>query len=95
MESDDKQDFDIKRIPFILPSRRNVQHELHGGFFDSYRWDYMNNENMNTKVRKPTIDNFQQRIFNWVKHKQKFDELLYKVIDNNLKWYFEQNDNGS
>ena len=55
----------------------------------------MNNENMNTKVRKPTIDNFQQRIFNWEKHKQKFDELLYKVIDNNLKWYIEQNDNGS
>lgn len=95
VESDDKQDFDIKRIPFILPSRRNVQHELHGGFYDSYRWDYMNNENMNTKVRKPTIDNFQQRIFNWEKHKQKFDELLYKVIDNNLKWYIEQNDNGS
>lgn len=95
VETDDKREFDIKSIPFILPSRRNVQYELHGGFYDSYRWDYMNNENMNTKVRKPTIDNFQQRIFNWEKHKEKFDKLLYKIIDNNLKWYIDQNDNGS
>lgn len=95
VESDDEQNFEVRKIPFILPSRRNVQYELHGGFYDSYRWDYMNNENMNTKVRKPTIDNFQQRIFNWEKNKQKFDDLLYKVIDSNLQWYIDQNDNGS
>lgn len=86
--------FDISQISFSS-GKRNVQYELHGGFYDSYRWDYMNNENMNTKVRKPTIDNFQQRIFNWEKHKEKFDKLLYKIIDNNLKWYIDQNDNGS
>ena len=95
VETEDKREFDIKSIPFILPSRRNVQYELQGGFYDSYRWDYMNNENINTKVRKPTIDNFQQRIFNWENHKEKFDKLLYKIIDNNLKWYIDQNDNGS
>lgn len=86
---------DVKKIPFILPSRRSVQYEISGGFYESARWDYMNNENMNTKVRKPTIDNFQQRMFNWVKNKEKFDQILYQVLDKKLKWYIDQNDNGN
>ncbi len=95
VEADVEVQFDVKKIPYILPSRRNIQYELHGGFYDNYRWDYMSSENMNSKVRKPTIDNFQQRIFNWEKHKEKFNMLLYKVLDKNLIWYIDQNDNGS
>lgn len=95
VESNDNCVLDIKRIPFILPSRRSVQYELHGNFYEYHRWDYMNNENMISKVRKPTIDNFQQRIFSWEAHKKEFNKLLYRVIDNNLKWYIDQNDNGS
>lgn len=95
VESDESPEFDIKRIPYILPSRRNVQYEFGGGFYDSYRWDYMNSENVNSKVRKPTIDNFQQRIFNWEKHKEEFNKVLYKILDNNLEWYIDQNDNGN
>lgn len=95
VESDTNIPLDVKNIPFILPSRRNVQYELNGGFYENYRWDYMNSENMNTKVRKPTIDNFQQRIFNWEKNKERFNDFLYRIIDNELQWYIDQNDNGS
>ena len=28
-------------------------------------------------------------------NKDKFNELLYKVLDKSLQWYIEQNDNGS
>ena len=95
VETDESPDFDTKGIPYILPSRRSVQYELNYGFYDSFRWDYINNENVNNKVRKPTIENFQQRIFKWEKQKESFNKVLYKILDNNLEWYINQNDNGN
>lgn len=87
--------FDVKRIPFVLPSRRSVQYEMGGGFYDSSRWDYTSTENSNNKVRKPTIDYFQQRIFRWGKHKEEFNNTLYKILDADVKWYIDQMDNGN
>lgn len=87
---------DVKKVPFILPSRRHVNYEINGGgFYQSDRWDYVNSELNNSKVRKPIIDSYYQRIFNWELNREKFNQLLYKVIDRSINWYIEQNDNGS
>lgn len=88
--------FDIQKAPFVLPSRRHVNYEINGGgFYQSNRWDYVSNELYNSKVRKPIIDNYYQRIFNWELNREKFNQLLYKIIDTSINWYIEQNDNGS
>ena len=93
--SNSEYQIDGTEIPFILPSRRHVNYEINSNFYQSNRYDYVNNEIYNTKVREPIIDSFHQRIFNWELNKDRFNELLYKVLDKSLQWYIEQNDNGS
>lgn len=83
------------KTPFLLPSRRHVEYELQGFHVGISRQDYMNNENSDNKFRKPVILNFQQRIFSWEESREAFDEVLYKIIDRNLTWYIDQNDNGN
>lgn len=88
-------DINSEETPYVLPSRRHVNYEINGNYYQSNRWDYINNEIYNTKVRKPTIDNFSQRMFNWDLNRDEFNALLYRIIDKSINWYIEQNDNGN
>lgn len=96
VESNRENISDNTKIPYILPSRRHVNYAFHGNANSiSHRWDYLNNEYMNSRTRKPTIDNFQERIFKWSNNKKEFDKILYKIIDRELEWYIDLNDDNS
>lgn len=84
------------KIPYVLPSRRYVEYNMNNNSdYLSDRNNYSSNLIQYSKNRTSTLTQFDQRIFKWQKHKEKFDQYLKQIIVEPFDWIIEQNDNGS
>lgn len=77
---------------YIVPSRRNIDQEFRKGAAD--RKQYIEYYQKNENNRSHSLNNFSLRIFEIIKYKDKFDELLKKVMGYSFDWTVEQRDNG-
>lgn len=68
---------------------------MHNNNYIAERNTYILNNTANTKNRISYLNQFEQRIFKWDKDKEKFDNLLRKIIIEPFNWIIEQNDDGS
>lgn len=92
---DVEESTEIPNPPAVLFSRRAIDYELHGSPYESEKRDYYFSIASNSGNRSSTLKQFEQRIFNWHNNKEQFNEELYKVLDKNIEWNLDQNDNGS
>ena len=86
---------DINKVPYILPSRRYVDYNMHNSSFFSDRKTYAINLINTTKNRTSNLNQFEQRIFKWQNNKNEFDKILKKIIVEDFNWNIEQNDEGA
>lgn len=86
---------DINKIPYVLPSRRYVEYNMHNSSFFSDRNTYSINLINNSKNRTSYLNQFEQRIFKWQNNKKDFDKILKKIIIEPFDWNIEQNDEGA
>lgn len=86
---------DINNIPYVLPSRRYVEYNMHNNNYFSDRNTYSINQIQNSKNRISYLNQFEQRIFKWQKDKTKFDKYLKQIIVEQFDWTIEQNDDGA
>lgn len=84
----------INNIPYVLPSRRYVEYNMHNNFI-SDRKSYSVNQILSSINRTVSLSQFEQRIFKWQKDKENFDKILKKIIIEPFDWNIEQNDDGA
>lgn len=85
----------INNIPYVLPSRRYVEYNMHNNNYFADRNTYSINQIQNSKNRISYLNQFEQRIFKWQRDKIKFDEYLKQIIVEPFDWTIEQNDDGA
>lgn len=83
---------DYNNIPFVLPSRRFVEYNMNKTL-NIPRVSYLLSQF--TTNRKSTLNQYEYRIFKWVKNKNEFDKILKKIILEPFDWTVELNDSGS
>ena len=86
---------DINKIPYVLPSRRYVEYNMHNSSSFLNRNEYSINLINNSKNRISYLTQFEQRIFKWQNNKRDFDRVLKKIIVEPFDWNIEQNDEGA
>lgn len=77
---------------YIIPSRRAIPFE-----FGKTNWDkqnYLIHAQGFQSQRSYMLNAFDARIFQIEQQKEKFDEILKKVLGKNFKWTIEQRDSG-
>ena len=86
---------DINKVPYVLPSRRYVEYNMHNSNFFADRNTYSINQITNSKNRAWYLNQFEQRIFKWQNKKKEFDKVLKRIIVEPFDWNIEQNDEGA
>lgn len=86
---------DINKVPYVLPSRRYVEYNMHNSNFFADRNTYSINQITNSKNRAWYLNQFEQRIFKWQNNKKEFDKVLKRIIVEPFDWNIEQNDEGA
>ena len=81
-------------IAYCLSSRRYSDYYMNSNSnFD--RNSFSISHIVNTKNRTSTIMNYESRIFDWQKNKNKFDKILKDILGKDFDWTIEQEDNGN
>lgn len=83
-------------IPFqcyIVQSRRAIPYEF--GHSNENKDSYIRNAQVLENQRDSSLSNYQARLFQIEKEKNKFDKILIQVLGGNFDWTIEQRDSGS
>lgn len=83
-------------IPFqcyIVQSRRAIPYEF--GHSNENKDSYIRNAQALENQRDSSLSNYQARLFQIEKEKNKFDKILTQVLGGNFDWTIEQRDSGN
>ena len=77
---------------YILPSRRHISYEF--GKSERDRDSYIKQEGALGNNREALLGTFSRRLFQVLKHKEDFDNVLERILGEHISWIIEQSDNG-
>ncbi|MES2614780.1 MAG: AAA family ATPase [Bdellovibrionota bacterium] len=86
-----KANYDANFQIFVLPSRRSFSPFFSKGY--NNRQQYTISDGLQP-LRSPSINNFHQRLFTIEKDPEKFNQILYEVLDFKPDWSIDQTDQG-
>lgn len=83
----------IDRKILTLQSRRYINYEF--GKHEAARDQYITLYNSKTISRSAQLEGFFSRLFNILRNKEKFDEMLKSILGESIEWTIEQMDNNN
>lgn len=78
---------------YIVQSRRAIPYEF--GKSNENKDSYMRNAQALENQRDSSLSNYQARLFQIEREKDKFDKILAQVLGRNFDWTIEQRDSGN
>lgn len=86
---------DVKPNYYVIPSRRSIAY--HFGKQVMNKDTYLNNYQTSDHLREPQLLTFESRLFELCKdeNKQKFNDLLKKILGKEIEWTIELQDGGN